>query len=90
MIIEGLLNLFVVLLEVVFSWVNVPELPESVSSVIDELFGYLSGSVGLLSIFIDFSMVRILLPVLVIVINFDEAWKLTMFILRKIPFLGIK
>lgn len=90
MIIEGLLNLFVGLLEVVFSWVNVPELPESVSSVIDELFGYLSGSVGLLSIFIDFSMVRILLPVLVIVINFDEAWKLTMFILRKIPFLGIK
>ena len=90
MIIEGLLNLFVGLLEVVFSWVNVPELPESVSSVIDELFGYLSGSVGLLSIFIDFSMVRILLPVLVIVIKFDEAWKLTMFILRKIPFLGIK
>lgn len=90
MIIEGLLNLFVGLLEVVFSWVNVPELPASVTSVIDELFDILAGSVGLLSIFIDFNMVRLLLPVLVIVINFDEAWKLTMFILRKIPFLGMQ
>lgn len=90
MIIEGLLNLFVGLLEVVFSWVNVPELPASVTSVIDELFDILAGSVGLLSIFIDFDMVRLLLPVLVIVINFDEAWKLTMFILRKIPFLGMQ
>ena len=90
MIIEGLLNLFVGLLEVVFSWVNVPELPASVTAVIDEFFDILAGSVGLLSIFIDFNMVRLLLPVLVIVINFDEAWKLTMFILRKIPFLGMQ
>lgn len=90
MIIEGLLNLFVGLLEVVFSWIDIPDLPDSVTSVIDELFSYLSGSVGFLSVFIDFNMVRLLLPVLVIVINFDEAWKLTMFILRKIPFLGIK
>lgn len=90
MIIEGILNLFITLIEGVFGWINLPQLPSSISSLIDELFSYLSASVGLLAIFIDFRMVRILLPVLLIVINFDRVWKLTMFILRKIPFLGIK
>ena len=90
MIIEGILNLLVGLIETVFGWVSLPQLPDSVLSVVDELFEILAGSVGLLSIFIDFSMVRLLLPVLIIVINFDEAWKLTMFILRKIPFLGVQ
>lgn len=90
MIIEGILNLLVGLIETVFGWVSLPQLPDSVLSVIDELFDILAGSVGLLSIFVDFSMVRLLLPVLIIVINFDEAWKLTMFILRKIPFLGVQ
>ena len=45
---------------------------------------------GIIGIFIDLNMVKILLPVLLIVINFDEVWKFTMFILKKIPFLGIK
>lgn len=90
MIIEGILNLLVGLIETVFGWVSLPQLPDSVMSVIDELFEVLAGSVGLLSIFIDFHMVRLLLPVLILVINFDEAWKLTMFILRKIPFLGVQ
>lgn len=89
MIIEAILNLFLTLIEGVFGWINLPQLPASVTAVIDELFGYLAGAVGLLSIFIDFRMLRILLPILVIVINFDELYKFTMFILRKIPFLNI-
>lgn len=57
--------------------------------MIDELFALISGSVGIIGIFVDLNMVKILFPVLLIVINFDEVWKFTMFILRKIPFLGI-
>lgn len=90
MIIEAILNLFLSLIEGVFGWINLPQLPSSVTAVIDELFGYFTGAVGLLSIFIDFHMLRILLPILVIVINFDEVYKFTMFILRKIPFLNIQ
>lgn len=90
MIVESVFNLLIGMLKTVFGWINIPQLPDSVTSVIDELFGYLEGSVGLLSVFLDMNMLRILLPILLIVINFDEAYKLCMFILRKIPFLGIK
>lgn len=78
------------MIKTVFGWINLPQLPDEVMSIIDQLFDILSGAMGLLSIFMDINMLKILLPVLLIVINFDEAYKLTMFILRKIPFLGIK
>lgn len=89
MILEALLNLISGLLKLIFGWINLPDLPPAITSVIDELFSLLTGSVGLMGVFIDISMVKILLPVLLIVINFDEVWKFTMFIVRKIPFLNI-
>ena len=89
MILEAVFNLVSGLVKIVFGWINLPDLPGSISSVIDELFALISGSVGIIGIFVDLNMVKILLPVLLIVINFDEVWKFTMFILRKIPFLGI-
>ena len=90
MIVEAVLNLLIGMIKTVFGWINLPQLPDEVMSIIDQLFDILSGAMGLLSIFMDIDMLKILLPVLLIVINFDEAYKLTMFILRKIPFLGIK
>lgn len=90
MILEAVFDMLVGLIKVVFGWINLPDLPAEIESVIDELFGYLEGGMGLLSVFMDISMLRLLLPVLLIIINFDKAYKLTMFILRKIPFLGIK
>lgn len=90
MIVEAVLNLLIGMIKTVFGWINLPQLPDEVISIIDQLFDILSGAMGLLSIFMDIDMLKILLPILLIVINFDEAYKLTMFILRKIPFLGIK
>lgn len=89
MILEAVFNLVSGLVKIVFGWINLPDLPGSITSVIDELFALISGSVGIIGIFVDLNMVKILLPVLLIVINFDDVWKFTMFILRKIPFLGI-
>lgn len=90
MILEAVFNLVSGLIQLVFGWINLPDMPETVMSVIDELFTILQGSIGLLSVFVDINMVKILLPVLLIVVNFEEIWKFTMFILRKIPFLGIE
>ena len=90
MIVEALLNLVLNLLKLVFGWINLPDMPDSVMAVIDKLFEALEGAVGLFGIFVDLNMVKILLPVLLIVVNFEHVWKFTMFILRKIAFLGIE
>ena len=90
MILESILNLISGLIKLVFGWINLPDMPSSVTSVIDELFVYIRGSMGLLGVLVDLNMVKVLLPVLLIVINFEHVWKFTMFIVRKIPFLGIE
>lgn len=90
MILESVFNLVSTLLQLVFGWINLPSMPESIMSVIDELFELVRGSIGIMSIFVDMHMVKILLPVLLVVVNFDEVWKWTMFIVKKIPFLGIE
>lgn len=90
MILQAVFDLVRNVIKAVFGWINLPDIPDAVTSVIDELFALLQGSVGMMGVFIDLSMLKLLLPVLLIVINFEHVWKFTMFILRKIPFLGIE
>lgn len=90
MILEAVFDLIAAFIKLIFGFINLPDLPDRISSIINQLFDAIEGSLGLLSIFIDFDVLRILLPVLLVVINFDEVYKFVMFIVRKIPFLGIK
>lgn len=90
MITESLLTMIASLIKLIFGWISLPDLPSSITTVIDKLFDVLTSSIGLMGVFIDLSMVKLLLPVLLIVINFDEVWKFSMFIVRKIPFLNIR
>ena len=90
MIIEGLFNLFYTLITVVFSWINLPSLPDGVLSVMDQIVNLLQGSLSILGFFVDIDYIKVLLPIVLIVVNFDKAYKLVMFVLRKIPFIGVK
>lgn len=90
MIVKGLFELVFGLLQIVFAPINLPDLPEGIASVLDELIDVLAGAVGLFGIFVDLTVVRWLIPVVLIIVNFDKVWNLIMFIFRKIPFLGIE
>ena len=89
MMVSSVLDLLVGLLELVFGWIELPQFPESIMSIVDEMLGYMTGSFGLLAVFVDMDVLRILLPLCIVVVRFDDMWKLTMFILRKIPFVNI-
>ncbi len=90
MIVKGLMEMVFGLLKIVFAPINLPQLPSGIQSVLDQLQSILIGAVGLLGVFIDWSVVKWLIPVVIVVANFDKVWSLIMFILRKIPFLGIE
>ena len=89
LIVESVLTLFVDALKVIFQWINLPQVPSNIQTVIDQFFEYLRSGMGFVYIFFDMSLVKILLPLLIAVINFDKVYKLVMFVLRKIPFLGV-
>lgn len=89
LILETILNLFKAVLFVVFGWINLPQFPETLTNGIDTVLDLIFGAVNLLGFFIRIETIQIVIPILIILINFDKVYKLTMFILRKIPFLNI-
>lgn len=90
MIIEVLLNIIKTLLFTVFGWINIPAFPEELTGSIDTFLDLIFDNITLLGFFIRPLTLTITIPVLIILINFEDIYKLTMWILKKIPFLNIK
>ncbi|WP_227146764.1 hypothetical protein [Lacrimispora sp. 210928-DFI.3.58] len=50
----------------------------------------MESGIGFLYLFFNMSLVKIMLPFVLVVSNFEKVYKLVMYVLRKIPFLGIE
>lgn len=89
MIIEGLLNLIYKLLFVVISAFNVPPAPEEFLDSIPQFFGYLDMAKSLVALVLPISLAPFTVITLIIMVV-EHGYPFIMWILRKIPFLGIK
>lgn len=89
MIIQLILNLLKTLLFSVFSWINLPQFPEGLTNSLNSFIDLIFDNLNLLGFFIRPATITIVIPVLIIFINFDKVYKLTMWILKKIPMLNI-
>lgn len=89
MIIQLILNLLKTLLFTVFSWINLPQFPEGLTNSLNNFIDLIFDNLNLLGFFIRPATITIVIPVLIILINFDKIYKLTMWILNKIPMLNI-
>lgn len=87
MILEVLLNLVFGLLKIVFGWINLPTFPSGLTNSIDTFLNLIFDNVTLLGFFIRPITLSIVVPILIILLNFEDVYKITMWILRKIPFL---
>jgi hypothetical protein len=91
MIIEWMLKLGLTIIDIIFTLTGVlPSFPESITGAIDSIFQFMFNGVSLLSIFVDLNVVKVLIPIVIGIINFDKIVKLVMFILKKIPVVNIK
>lgn len=89
MILQAVLDALVALIKVVFGWINLPDLPSSVDTIINQVFDYIASGFMFVSIFFNMDLVRVLLPLVVVLVNFDKVYHFTMFIVKKIPFLNM-
>ncbi len=87
MILEGLLNLIFGLLKIVFGWISLPAFPSELASGIETFLNLIFDNITLLGFFIRPATITIVVPILIILLNFEDLYKITMWILRKIPFL---
>lgn len=90
MIIETLLNAIFSIFEKVFSVVNIPGMPDGMSEQVVSFFSDTLNYAGsLISLFVPWSQVKVFFPILIVILSSEEIYKLVMWVLKKIPMLGI-
>lgn len=92
MLTEALINAGMFLFDVILNFLDLlPDMPEEVVTVLDEFFDLIftnGWSIACFVIPMDFALM--LLPLVILVANFERVYHLIMWVLRKIPMLGIE
>ena len=86
MLIEILLNLAKFLLDFIFALL--PDIPNFNISLLDSLTQYINlifDNVGLLGFFVRISTIKTLVPLVIIVINFERIYHFVIWIVHKLP-----
>lgn len=90
MIIEllfGLLKGFVMIVLNLFDLL--PALPLTITTNLNSFFTVIFGYASLVSFFFPLDIAILLLTLYLAIENFDDIYKITMFVLKKIPFINI-
>ena len=90
MIVKLLFELIINLLNIVFGWVSFPQMPSEVTQALDTLLDAMASAMGFIWLIVPSQLVMVVLPVVLIVENFDKLYSVVMWVLKKIPFLGMK
>lgn len=90
MIIQALLNVVKFLINIIFGWVHLPAVPVQIVSVVDRVFLYVKSGLGILWLFVPYELVKVMIPLVVAVVNFDKFYSFAVWVLKKIPVLGIE
>lgn len=90
MIIKLLFQVLIDLLESLFFFVELPPMPEQVTNALDMLLEYMAAAMSLVWLVVPRDLVIVVLPIILILDNFDKVYTVVMWILRKIPFLGMQ
>lgn len=90
MIVNALLNAIYKIFSVVFSVINIPPISADTIQAIDDLFTVIfDNTESIIGLFIPWTVVNILLPIIIVLEIALPVYHLVMWILRKIPFLGV-
>ena len=90
MILENFLNILLSSIEFILSILpDIPSLPDELLSSAYSFIDLIFDNVGLLGLFIPISTIKVVVPLVLVIVNFDKIYKLTMWVLNKIPTLDI-
>lgn len=90
MIVKLLFSLIITLLDLVFGWVSFPAMPAAVTESLDLLIDYISQGLSFVWLIVPRQLVIAVIPVILVCENFDKLYSVVMWVLKKIPFLGLQ
>lgn len=89
MIIEAVVNIVKSLLFTLLGVINIPNFPEVLTNSIDTFVDLIFDNLGLITLFVRWETIVIGIPLLIVVMNFEHFYNGIIWILKKIPFLGM-
>lgn len=93
MVIESILNALQSIIFTVFSWLDLPNLSDyglDIDQAVSTITDLINMTKSVIDLLLPWNLVRVCLPIVVAVSNIDRLYAFAMWILRKIPMLGIK
>lgn len=91
MIVEGLFELVYTLLSVVLTpFQIIPNMPSSISNQIDNFVTFIFQPIDICLYFFDIYFLRAAIPIILIIVNMEHIWDGILWILKKLPFVGIE
>lgn len=90
MIIQFLFNIILTLLKTIFSVLpDLPQLPSALLASVNTVMTVIFDNIKLLGFFFPISTIKIMVPLILIVINFDKIYHFTLWVVKKLP-IGVK
>lgn len=91
MIVQWFAEMFYKILTSLLNWINLPHLPDDVLSSINEMFALISeGGMAIFYFFVPNNIINVGIPILLIITAFKYGYFFVMWILKKIPMVGIE
>lgn len=86
MVIEILVSSIVQSILLVFNILpNLPQMPTSIVNGIDTFFDVIFNNLGLLNMFIPLSTIKVVVPLVIVIVNFKHIYFFCLWLLHKIP-----
>ncbi|MCI5967274.1 MAG: hypothetical protein MRZ42_02675 [Tenericutes bacterium] len=80
------LSLVFFILNVVFGLLpSIPAMPDNFISYVDQFFDLIFSNSGIVGFFLPIDVVKVALPLVIVITNFDHIYKIIMWIVRKLP-----
>lgn len=90
MIIESLMNLLSWLLNLLLTSIDIPDLPNSVATVIAQGVQYMGMGLGIFAAFTHYQFIMALLAITIIIDAAMLVYKFVVWLIRKIPMAGME
>lgn len=89
-ILNFLWDFLYMLMQLLFGWINIPPFPEELKNNINSFLDLIFDNLTFLGFFVRPQTLNIVIPLLIFLVNFKYIYKLTMWLIKKIPFLAMK
>lgn len=90
MIVNLIKKLLTFVTDTIFSAIDIPIIPAALVDIVQDIFGYLKDGMGIINFFLPLDRIAPAIDFFILIYAVVHGYKLVMWVLRKIPMLGIE